>query len=49
LYFSNKEQLKNIIINIECIDFEKTSNDLFEIARSQYDWKDIVENYNNIY
>jgi glycosyltransferase involved in cell wall biosynthesis len=49
LYFSNKEQLKNIILNIECIDFEKISNDLFEIAISQYDWKDIVAKYNNIY
>lgn len=49
LYFSNKEQLKSILKNIEGFDLKKISNDLNEIARSQYDWKDIVEKYNNIY
>jgi glycosyltransferase involved in cell wall biosynthesis len=49
LFFSNKDNLKEIILNIKEYNLFEISKNLQNIAKSQYDWGFISEQYKKIF
>ena len=49
IYFSSKDELKECVINITEESLEKCKKELFDIAKSEYSWKEVSKQYSKIF